>query len=264
MNKNIGLALSGGGSKGLAHVGALQFFEENNIKFNTIAGTSVGSIVGGLYSCGKKPVEILEFFIKTKMFSTKHLTFSYQGFVKTHTLKNEFIAEIGDPNIEDLDNNIQIVATNLLNGNIKIFEKGSLINAILASSSYPGVFTPMKINNVLYSDGGMVNNYPIDLLTNKVDASVGINLSTFKPVEEEELSNMFDILARSFDIIRNQKIDKKGTLATVNLSPTRDNNLGTFDTDTKVLEQIFETGYFHTSNYFKENPAKLDILKSKK
>ena len=261
MKKKLGIALSGGGSKGLLHVGALQFFEENNIKFKTLAGTSVGSIVSGLYCCGKKPIEILEFFENTKIFSTTHLTLSSKGFLKTPSLRSEFRKFIGNPNIEDLDNDLQIVATNLYDGSTKIFKEGNLIDAILASSSFPGVFIPMKMNGILYSDGGMVNNFPIDLIHHKVDVSVGINLDTFEVVKEEELSSILDILTRSFDIIRNSNVRTKNSIADINMVPTTGLRLNIFDTDPKKLEQIFEIGYNYTQEYFYENPEKLTLLK---
>ncbi|MCK5906438.1 MAG: patatin-like phospholipase family protein [Flavobacteriales bacterium] len=262
MKKKLGLALSGGGSKGLLQVGALQFFEENRIKFKTLSGTSAGSIVSGLYSCGKKPIEILEFFETTKMFSTTHLAFNSKGFVNTPTLRAEFENAIGNPNIEDLENSLQIVATNLLDGSTKIFDRGNMIDAILASSAFPGVFTPMEIDGIIYSDGGMVNNFPIDLIHDKVDVSVGINLATFVNVKENELNNMFDILSRSYDIIRDSHFDEMNSIADINFTPTSGLNLDTFDTDPEKLNEIFEIGYDYTQKYFAENPGKLSLLKN--
>ncbi len=263
MVRNIGIALSGGGSKGLIHVGALQFFEEHKIHFNTISGTSVGSIVGGLYSCGKKPSEIANFFENTKMFSPKHIGISSKGFIKTHTLRHEFEKEIGNPNIEDLDTKLQIVASNMLDGSMKIFNKGNLINAILASSAFPGVFTPMKIDGAIYCDGGMINNYPLNIIFDEVDVSVGINLSSFEKKKEKDLSNIFDILTRSFDIMSNAKVIDKTHNADIYLSPTEGKSLGTFNTNPKLLEKLFELGYNYTKEYFRINPDKLSLLKNK-
>lgn len=259
--KKLGISLAGGGSKGLIHAGALQFFEENKIKFHSLSGTSAGSIVSGLYSCGKKPYEILDFFSTTKMFSTKHLGLSYKGFIKTNTLRSEFEEIIGNPSIENLDTKLQIVATNMLDGTEKIFDKGNLIDAILASSAYPGVFTPMKIDGVIYSDGGMVNNFPIDLIKNDTDIKVGIDFPKFEKLKEKDLSNMFEILTRSFDIIRNMNTYKKANLADIYLTPARGLNLGTFDTDPNKLEEIFEIGYSFTKKYFEDHPEKLSLLK---
>ncbi len=259
--KKLGLALAGGGSKGLIHAGALQYFKENKIIFHSLSGTSAGSIVAGLYSCGKKPHEILDFFSTTKMFSTKHIGLSSKGVIKTKTLRNEFEHIIGNPNIEDLNYELQIVATNMLEGSEKIFDKGNLIDAILASSAYPGVFTPMKIDGVIYSDGGMVNNYPIDIIKNKTDITVGIDFPDFEIFKEDDLSNMFDILTRSFDIIRNLNTSKKNSLADIYLTPSRGLNLGTFDTDPNKLEEIFALGYSFTKKYFQDHPEKLSLLK---
>lgn len=259
--KKLGLALAGGGSKGLIHAGALQYFEENKIVFKSLSGTSAGSIVAGLYCCGKKPYEILNFFSTTKMFTTKHLGLSTKGFIQTSTLRNEFEEIIGDPKIENLNLELKIVATNLLDGTSKIFSKGNLINSILASSAYPGVFTPMKIDNVIYADGGMVNNFPIDIIPKNIDATVGIDFPKFEKQKEKDLNNMFDILTRSFDIIRNINASKKETIADIYLTPSKGINLGTFDTDPHKLEEIFELGYSYTEKYFQNYPEKLSLLK---
>ena len=121
----------------------------------------------------------------------------------------------------------------------------------------------MNIDGIIYSDGGMVNNYPINLVTNTTDASVGIDFPDFEILKEEDLSNMFDILTRSFDIIRNLNKSNKGKLADIYLTPARGLNLGTFDTDPNKLEEIFEFGYSFTAEYFVKHPEKLTLLKNR-
>ena len=260
IKKNRGLALSGGGSKGLAHVGALKFFEENDISFDSIAGTSAGAIVGGLYACGLKSDDILRFFTTTKMFATHHLTFSTKGFIKTDTLRSEFEKFIGTPKIEDLDVELKIIASDLISGKIKVFEKGDLIDAILASSAYPGVFIPMEIDNNIYSDGGLVNDFPIDLIHNTVNVSVGISLSTVKTIERSEIGNMFDIMSRSFEIIRRHNRFTKSKMADIYLTPLEDDHLGTFDTSEDILVSTYTEGYNYTKDFFQNDPSYLEKL----
>ena len=90
-SKSVGIALSGGGSKGLAHAGVLQFLEEKNIKPNAISGTSAGSIVGALYACGKSPQEILAFFKSIYFFHWRHFTFKKAGLIDSESFKAYFI-----------------------------------------------------------------------------------------------------------------------------------------------------------------------------
>jgi NTE family protein len=258
MYKN-GLALSGGGSKGLAHVGVLKFFEEKGIEFQCLAGTSVGSIVSALYVIGFSATDMLNFFIDTKIFSTNHMVLSNKGFVNTSSLRKVFEKHFGNPNIEDFDQKLSIVATDLTNGKMKVFENGNLIDAILASSAYPGVFIPMTIDGIIYSDGGLVNNYPIEIIKEQVKTSVGINLSFVKKVENEELDNIMDILNRSYEIMRKSSEIKLKTNADIYLHPLEE-NIGIFDTKKDILTNTYNIGYNYANNFFEKNPRMLDDL----
>ena len=159
--KSIGLVLSGGGSKGLAHAGVIKYLEEKNIKPTQMAGTSAGSIVGALYAWGKTPEEILEFFKSIYLFHWKHLTFKKAGLIDSESFRSYFHSIFDDAILSDLKIPIQITATDMVRGKLKIFSPETKIaDAILASCAFPGVFSPYQIEGNVYSDGGILNHFP--------------------------------------------------------------------------------------------------------
>lgn len=115
-NLEIGLVLSGGGHKGIAHAGALKFLEEQNIKPKIIAGTSAGSIVGSLYSVGMKPNDILTFFKSVDFFSWNHFTFRKAGVLDSSSFRSYLEAIFKDRKIGDLKTEIYITGTDLERG----------------------------------------------------------------------------------------------------------------------------------------------------
>jgi NTE family protein len=174
-SKSIGIVLSGGGSKGIAHAGALQFLTEQGFQPSCIAGTSAGAIVGGLFAFGKTPEEILEFFKSIYFFHWKHFTFKKAGLIDSESFKSYFAEIFGDITIGELKIPAYITATDLVKGKLKIFNtETKLIDAILASSSFPGMLSPYEINNKLYSDGGILNHFPTDILQGRCDYLIGV------------------------------------------------------------------------------------------
>jgi NTE family protein len=173
-SKNIGLVLSGGGSKGIAHAGVLQFLEEQNIKPSIISGTSAGAIIAALYAFGKTPNEILSFFKSIYFFHWSHFTLKKPGIVDSESYKEYFDKIFGETKIGDLETPIIITATDIVRGRLKIFKpETKLSDAVLASSAFPGVISPYKINKVLYSDGGILNHFPTDLIQGRCDNIIG-------------------------------------------------------------------------------------------
>ena len=163
------IVLSGGGSKGIAQAGALKFLEEQNIKPSHIAGTSAGAIIAALYAYGKKPEEILEFFKSIYFFHWRHFTFKKAGIVDSESFKSYFNTIFKDATIGELAIPTFITATDLVKGKLKVFRPETKItDAVLASSSFPGMLSPYELNGKLYSDGGILNHFPTDLLQGKM------------------------------------------------------------------------------------------------
>ena len=144
---NLGLVLSGGGMRGAAHIGAIKALEEHNLYPTHIAGTSAGAIVGALYAYGYKWEDILKFFKSVQILDIKKYALNKPGFIDAEKFYPEFKNYIINDDFSFLKKDLSITATNILNGNLEIFDKGELIRPILASAAMPGIFAPVKIND---------------------------------------------------------------------------------------------------------------------
>ena len=185
------IALGGGGARALAHIGVLKVLEENKIKFDYITGTSMGSIIGALYAMEETP-EKIEKTLKNYFFnilfskmnmqkmqdenqvtSARSLIRKAREFVKygsqeggnaflSHSILEDLVnTVIPDMDISDTKIPFACVATDITNGKEKIFTRGSLRRIVLASASIPGVFPPVNIDNIWYTDGAHVNVTPV-------------------------------------------------------------------------------------------------------
>lgn len=164
MKQKVALVLSGGGARGIAHIGAIEELEQQGFEISSIAGTSMGSLVGGVYALGKLE-EYKEWMLtldRVKVFSLVDFTLSKQGLVKGDKVLNKMKDFIPDTNIEDLHIPYAAVAVDLFQREEVVFTSGSIYEAIRASISIPTVLTPVKKANTLLVDGGVLNNIPVN------------------------------------------------------------------------------------------------------
>ncbi|WP_317132124.1 patatin-like phospholipase family protein [Paenimyroides baculatum] len=232
MNNNstvFGLALSGGGHKGIAHAGVLQFLNEQEIFPEIISGTSAGSIVGGLYANGMTPKSILTFFKSVSLFSWTHLSFKKAGFLDADQFARYLDKEFGDKTIKDLDIELYISATEIERGKLKIFHKNTkVVSAILASSAFPGVFSPVIINNKVYSDGGILNNYPVNTIQGRCDFLIGSNVNPVLMYNQTRFTSIKSVALRAFEIMMMQNTFPQNELCDWHIQPEALANYSTF------------------------------------
>lgn len=261
MNKTptiFGLALSGGGHKGIAHAGVLQFLNEQNIYPEIISGTSAGSIVGGLYANGKTPKEILAFFKSVSLFSWTHLSFKKAGFLDADQFSCYLEKIFGNKTIKELDIELYISATEIERGKLKIFHKNTKITqAILASSAFPGVFSPVVINNKVYSDGGILNNYPVNTIQGRCDFLIGSNVNPVLMYSQTKFTSIKSVALRAFEIMMRQNTFPQNELCDWHIQPEALANYSTFETSKKRMDEIFEIGYEEAKNNFEKIKDKL-------
>ena len=242
--KSIGLVLSGGGSKGLAHAGVIKYLEEKNIKPTQMAGTSAGSIVGALYAWGKTPEEILEFFKSIYLFHWKHLTFKKAGLIDSESFRNYFHSIFDDAVLSDLKIPIQITATDMVRGKLKIFSpKTKIADAILASCAFPGVFSPYQIEGNVYSDGGILNHFPTDILQGQCDVVIGVYVSPIQKIEAKDLSSIKAVTTRAFDILSANSNVHKFNICDWVIEPKDLCLYSTFETSKTKMDAVFNIGY---------------------
>jgi NTE family protein len=166
-DKRIGLALGGGGARGLAHIGVLRVLEDAGLPVGRIAGTSMGALVGGFYAAKGRiePVESLALSIDWKYLAKLFAPgFSIHGVVNDERIRR-FIGDFtGGPMIEDLAVPFSAVAADMETGAEVVFSKGPLVDAIMASISIPAVFRPVREAGRLLADGGLANPLPVSVL----------------------------------------------------------------------------------------------------
>lgn len=249
--KNAGLALSGGGSKGIAQAGVLKFLEEQKIKPTVISGSSAGAVIAAMYSFGKTPDEILTFFKSIYFFNWRHFTFSKPGIVDSDSFKSYFHAIFGDALIGDLPIPIIITATDLVTGKIKIFnEETKIVDAILASTSFPGMISPYKIGESLYSDGGILNHFPTDLIQDKCETIIGVYVSPIHDIEAKDLNSIKAVTTRAFDLLSAHGNYQKFSLCDWIIEPKELSKYSTFETNKLKMDAIFNIGYEEAKKSF--------------
>ncbi|MCD6233142.1 patatin-like phospholipase family protein [bacterium] len=177
----VGLALGGGGPKGLAHIGIIKVLEENNIPIDFIAGTSIGALIGGFYALTKDVDKMEKIALGMgwrKMLSLLAApSFSLGGFVKAGHIEKFFREQFGQKTFDDLKIPFVAVATDLNTGREVRIKDGYLIKAVAASISLPVIFAPVKLQNSILADGGLVNPVPDNVVREMgADIVVAVNL----------------------------------------------------------------------------------------
>ena len=243
----IGLVLSGGGSRGLAHVGVLQALEEQHIPIDAIVGTSMGAVVGGLYASGKTAAEIDTFMRgidwsvafrdrparDTLNFRRKQDDREFlvrfplgiqsgnfrvprgliQGQRLTQTLRLETLPVASIEDFDELPTPFRAIAADLETGERVVLEGGDLTSAMRASMSAPGVFAPVEIEGRLLVDGGLVENLPVDVAKAMgVDIVIAVDVG-FQPVGRKELTSALAVSNQAITIMmRRETLRQRGLL----------------------------------------------------
>jgi len=185
MKPLVTLVLSGGGARGIAHIGVIEELERRGYEIASVAGTSMGALVGGVYADGALDPfrDWMLSLDKRKVFNLVDFTWSRMGVVKGDKVFNKMRDFIPDTPIEDLKIPYAAVAVDLINNKEVVFRKGSLFDAIRASVSIPSVLTPVKTADGLLIDGGVMNNIPIDHVKRiPGDLLVVVNVNASIPV----------------------------------------------------------------------------------
>ena len=242
---NIGLVLSGGGIRGVAHVGAIKALEEHDIFPTHIAGSSAGAIVGALYAYGYNWKDILNFFKGIQILNFKKYALGKPGFIDAEKFYPEFSSYLKEDHFNALNKTLSITATNILTGKLEIFTDGELIKPILASAAFPGVFAPVKIKDSYYIDGGALNNFPVEHLKSKCDIIIGVYANGFDVISIEDLKHSHNVVERAFKLKSVKEDHKKFSDCDLVISPNQLSKYGTFDK--KHLNNIFELGYNATN-----------------
>ena len=178
--KNVALALSSGGARGLAHIGAIEELEAQGYHISSIAGCSMGALIGGVYAAGKLNEfrEWMKTIDRKKMLGLIDFSLSLNHIVKGTRIIEAIMEFVPDVNIEDLPIPYCAVATDLKAGKEVLFDKGSLFEAIRASISLPSFYEPVQRDDMILIDGGIINPLPLNRVKRQSgDILVGVDVS---------------------------------------------------------------------------------------
>ena len=269
----VGLALSGGGALGLAHIGVLKFLEEHRIPVDAIAGTSMGGLVGGLYASGDTPAHIADIarnaqwddlFRSTPKFEDRpvaekqhwnRITGEYTLRFGKHLalpaginpgqqlallLSRETLGYSEIASFDDLPIPFRCVATDLVTGEAFVLDRGSLPKALRATMALPAIFTPIEWQGRILIDGGLVNNLPTDVVK-QMDAEVVIAVSVQPaPIQRTQLNTLTNILRQSVNIavLQNERRNLKLADVAIVVPPGDARSI-----DFEKAQAIIESGY---------------------
>ena len=282
----VGLVLSGGGAKGAAHIGVLKYIEEAGIPIDYIAGTSMGSIVGGMYALGYTSDEILSIIsevdwdrlisdqVERKKISYERkyesrsqlLTIPFSvgtdkqelqsrsfknslptGIVSGDNLINLFNSlSVGysDPlDFNDLPTPFLCIATNVINGEADVLNKGVFSKSLRASMAIPVLFDPVKIDDILYADGGLVNNFPAEQCRAMgADYVIGVSMSPGLESDPENLTSLFSQVKQLKEIITDKEFENYHKKCDIFISPDL-KGVGMLSFDAESVARVTESGY---------------------
>jgi NTE family protein len=237
-----GLVLSGGGARGVAHLGAIQALLDKGIKPDIISGVSAGAIVGSLYGAGMMPEEILENFIKTRVFRYIRPAWSKFGFLNIQKLIAIYKLYLPLKTFEDLKLPVIISAADIIEGKTIYFSEGDLVKAVLASTCIPLLFAPVKMDGRLMVDGGIINNLPVEPLVDDCNLIIGIHCNpsnrTYKP------KGMKSILERTFHLSIANNVRERAQYCDIFIEPPGLANIGLFEIS--KAREIYKMGYDYT------------------
>lgn len=245
----IGLALSGGGARGISHLGVIQALEEFGVQVSVVSGTSAGSIVGALYSYGYKPKQILEIVQKVSVFKSVKPAWTWIGLLSLDGLRDVLLNSMPENSFDALKLPTTICATDLKRGTIEYFTHGELVTAIMASCCVPAIFTPVTINGNLYVDGGIIENLPVRPIRDNCDFVVGVHCN---PVNTNfDPKNLKSIVERSLLMAINAATLSSKSLCDIFIEPDKLHNITGFEIGR--AQDIFDIGYEFTKKNFSPN-----------
>jgi NTE family protein len=249
----VGLALGSGGAKGYAHLGVLKAFEENGIEFDIIAGTSIGSIIGGFYAGGYSATDIIELL---KTVDLGEITNLFMMQMDTSGLYEVIKRELGDLEFSGLKKPFKAVATVLETGEEKVFDSGSVARALCASSSIPPFFKPVVIDGVRYIDGAYTNAIPADLVRQMgADYVVSVDLST---------QGKLGVLKKLFPTYRS-RVENPSSKGYENSDVMLHPDLNQFSSVSVGSGSfMYDIGYHHALSFIPKIKEDLQNLKNKK
>jgi len=243
----IGLVLSGGGARGIMHIGVIKALEEFGVTCSVIAGTSAGSIVGSMYAYGYKPDEIMNIISSTSFLRSLRPAWTLTGLLSLDSLGALLLKHMPENNFDALKIPITIAATDLKKGKAAYFSSGELSPAILSSCCVPAVFNPITFNGCTFLDGGITDNLPAASIKDKCDFLIGSHCNSIST--DFEGKNFRKVIERVLLMAINGNTVISKSLCNVLIEPPEVGKVSGFEI--AKAKDLFEIGYHYTKENFK-------------
>lgn len=239
MPYKLGLALSGGGSKGFAHVGVFKLLEECTLMPDIISGTSVGALMGVLFADGYSASEIKEMFQGREFSEFAEFQVPRSGFFNSKRFRYFLKRQLRAKTFEELKIPLVVVATDLDHGTSREFRSGPLVEVVTASCSIPIIFSPVVIDGIHYVDGGLFRNFPVSSIRQECERVVGVNVSPLIPQKYKQ--TILHIAERSYHYMFRANTLEDRELCDVLIEAEEFGRYKTFDLEN--VDTICNTGY---------------------
>lgn len=237
----IGLCLSGGGARGIYHIGVLKAIEEKKLKISICSGTSVGALMASLYFGGVSADKILQLANETKWFKFISPSIPSKGLTDLDYLKKVLENNIQARTFEQLTTPCKFATTNITTGQLTIFESGDFIKPVLASCSVPMLFKPVVIDNELYLDGGILMNMPASVLKDECDLLIGVSLLPISLMSASELNTGLKVLTRVLELSVHHRCIDQNQLCDILIESPEISKYSKFDL--REMNALVQMGY---------------------
>jgi len=245
---DIGLVLSGGGARGFAHLGVIQALNDTGIFPDVISGTSAGAIIGVLYADGHTPEEILNLMNVGSRLDFMRPALPREGLLQINGIIKILKTSLHSKQFKELKIPLFVAATDLNNGKAVYFSEGDLFDPVVASASIPVLFQPVKIDDISYVDGGVLDNLPLKPIENRCRILIG---SFVNPIGYmKKISGLINIAERTFMLSMSKEISEKAKKFDLFIAPQELRNFKILDPE--KAHELFDIGYIATNEKLKE------------
>jgi NTE family protein len=242
MKMHIGLVLSGGGARGIAHIGVLKALEEIGIIPDVISGTSAGAMMGAFYAAGYPINDIIKIIDENKVFHVSDLAWNSDGFLKTNSLEGIFNKYLGAYTFESLKIPLYVAITNITTCEPAYYSAGNLPKLVVASSAIPVIFEPVEYEGQLFLDGGVMDNFPIKPIRQQCRFIIGVHVNPIdKSTQSRSLKHIID---KSFHLALYSRIRQNEKHCDLFIEPDQLAGYGMFDFEKSG--ELVDIGYKYT------------------
>lgn len=251
----FGIALSGGGARGILHLGVLEALRKYGIHPEIISGTSMGALVGVFYAAGMEPLQILDLIKSSKLHRMINWKLPTNGLLDLKKARTILEKHIPEDDFSCLKKTFYCTVSNLNSGHTETKSSGKLFQWVLASASIPVIFEPQIIDGKTYVDGGLFNNLPVSCIRDQCRFLIGVHVNRNDP--EENIVGVKAIAERTFRLVFAKNVKESLDLCDFVVDPPQTRLFNTFDFG--KADEIFKIGFDETEQHILELADLIDL-----